>query len=75
MARQSACSARFLSVPAVDWFAPMVQQVMAAPAVAKRRAASSMSAASTPEAAAARSTGHSSTWARSSSQPSVWSAR
>ncbi len=67
-------SARFLSVPAVDWLAPIDHSAMARPARPKACAARSISPAATPQTEAARAGGHARATSSARSQPLVWRA-
>jgi hypothetical protein len=68
-------SARFFSVPTVDWLAPIDHRAIERGPAAKRRAASSIACAGTPQTSAARAAGHCAAIARACSQPVVWCSR
>lgn len=72
VARHRLISARFFSVPTLDWFAPIDHSAIDRFEEPNRRAASTMSCAGTPQTSAARSGVQSAATVSASSAPRVW---
>ena len=71
VARQRLISARFFSVPTVDWFAPIDHSAIERLEEPNRRAAATMSSAGTPHTSAARAGDQSAATVNASSAPRV----